>query len=65
MTSPSRVGQQIRATHPYGFRCGTWGTITGQGQDGPRELYEVTFDDGFVDWWVVHDPSDLYEFSEA
>lgn len=57
-----RVGEHIRATHPYGYRSGEWALIAGRGQDGPREFYWVRFDDGDTDVWVVHDPADPYEF---
>lgn len=64
MSAQERVGQTIRATHPYGFRCGTWGTVAAVLEDpeNGREMYVVTFEDGVTDFWVVSDPLDHYEF---
>lgn len=62
---PSREADtmtKIRHTHPDGFRSGEWATLKGMAQDGPREVYQVRFDDGVVDWWAVEDPLEPYEF---
>lgn len=60
-----RIGQHIRATHPYGFRVGRWGRVLGVIQDGPNghPCYQVAFDDEVCDLWVIDDPSDHYEFA--
>jgi hypothetical protein len=57
-----RIGQQIRATHPYGYRCGEWGRILGVTATRDRVCYMVAWDDEDHDLWPVEDPDDPYEF---
>ncbi len=53
----------IRSTHRYGFRNGQWATLTGVVWTKGRPCFEVTFDDGVIDQWPIHDTSDAYEFT--
>jgi hypothetical protein len=53
---------QIRGTHPYSYRSGTWATYLGIERHKHRECYHVRFPDGIEDWWYVDDTSAGYEF---
>jgi hypothetical protein len=56
---------KIRATHPYGFRCGQWAELIGVCYIEERPCFIVFFPDVHVyDSWVVYDPSDPYEFKD-
>lgn len=51
-------GAYITGTHPYSFRSGTAGLITGVKivtPDGlePRACYEITYPDGFIDYTAI------------
>lgn len=54
---------RIRATHPYGFRCGEWARLITTIPANGRDCYLVEFEDGVTDIWVKDDFSDPYEFS--
>lgn len=62
-----RVGQLIRATHPYGYRYGwtdPWGLIIGAGWYPTLErfVYLIQYKDGVLDVWPQVDSLDPYEF---
>lgn len=51
-------GAYITGTHPYSFRCGEPGLITGvkivdNGHGEPHPCYEVTYADGFIDYTSI------------
>lgn len=52
----------IRATHPYGFRCGQWAEIKCIVPRDSGDCWLVEFPDGVTDFWRVIDPDDQYEF---
>lgn len=57
---------EIRSTHPYGFRSGTWAEILGVEWKNDRPCFKIMFpEDRFVDWWPVHDEWDPYEFRKG
>jgi hypothetical protein len=58
-------GAYLVGKHPYTFRCGESALITGVkmmkperksgGYYDPRPVYEITFDDGMVDYAPISD----------
>ena len=58
----ARVGQQIRATHPYAFRSGQWGSIVMMAPLSERECWLITWPEGDTDFWPTTDPDAGYEF---
>lgn len=61
-TEHPKVGRQIRGTHPYAFRSGTWATVRAVVEARGRACYLVEFTDAVTDLWPVDDPADRYEF---
>lgn len=59
------VGREIRSTHRYGFRSGSWAVIEEAALDAEGPLWSVRWPDGTQDWWVAYDPSDTREIRDA
>ncbi len=62
---PNTCGSEIRSTHPYAFRSGEWGEITGVVKFYGRDCYRIRWprrerrpDMETIDYWPVEDPSD-------
>lgn len=58
----TRVGQDVRALHPYAFRSGEWGRITTAAPDVDGMIWHVVWPDGVTDWYAADDPDAHYEF---
>lgn len=58
----ARIGQEIRSTHPDGFRSGQWAKVLAVTTVTNRPCYVVMFPDRRTDLWVCDDPRDPYEF---
>lgn len=53
---------EVRATHPYGFRSGQWARIlTTLADPDLGMLWLVEFPDGVQDWWRATDSHAGYE----
>lgn len=55
----------IRTMHHYGFRTGQWAVLEGVVVVKGRACYDVRFEDGVKDQWVITDPDGQYEFKTA
>lgn len=66
----SAIGNQpksvrlIRTTHTFGFRPGVWAVLEGVSVTKGRACYDVRFEDGVTDQWVITDPDGQYEFMD-
>ena len=65
----SALATEIRSVHPYGFRSGEWGTITGIFRYEGRDCYRIKWpqrepkpDLETIDYWPLEDASDQREF---
>ncbi len=68
MIDPALVARarqgEIRSTHPYAFRSGEWGRITGVFKFDGRDCYRIQWPQWpqrnleTIDYWPVEDPSD-------
>jgi hypothetical protein len=57
-----KVYKLIRSTHPYAYKSGQWGAITGTSVVNGRACYDVLWTDGARDQWPVLDDDADYEF---
>lgn len=55
----------IRTMHPWGFRPGVWAILDGIVVTKGRACYDVRFEDGTKDQWVITDPDGQYEFKNG
>lgn len=67
--SVSRVGQEIRSSHPWAYRTGEWGLIVSANEicvheNLVRGCYQIRWPDGKTDDWAIADPVANYEFRE-
>jgi hypothetical protein len=58
-----KIIKMIRSNHPYAYKSGQWGAITGLVTVKGRSCYNVIFQDGSVDHWPVVDEQAEYEFA--